>query len=615
MAGKREWMSDSMVMCSDCLNNCDNCVTDVTGLSTLCMDMQCEVGYGITAQRACISCSEGCDYCTIATDGTQVCNTCGSGYDKNTEAGTCVACPENCLSCTYDSVASITTCGLGQCAVNFAQNSAASDLGCVACPEKCSQCTYDTSTSSTQCTAGNCEIGYANNDVDGTCGACGSSCVSCSTSGVGKCDTCITGYRVSSDKLCEKCSSFCSKCSSAGAGKCDSNSCDIDYTLDDNKECKSCSANCYQCNSNGPGSCDTNKCDAEFAYTPTTMTCLSCPNNCYACTVAEDGVTTECTDKQCYPTYGRKSTDKKCHSCPANCLTCEDINLDGVLHCTTCNARFIINSGVCGACPINCATCSWVSEFGLQCDTCLEEYAMDSSDQSCLACPSNCDKCAYDGAAGMTKCDDAMCDEGYAKDAEGQCATCSSLTYDWCSECTDTMTGSGNSSTGAMASVCMECSDGYTMSDDMMSCKTCMISSTANCDECMDRPGKYCETCDAGFLVSDSQEVCGHTCYMCSGEDCDMFSANNMQFEICDSCWVIQETSGSEVNTMRGCFANATCDSTNQQENCREVDGYTQCMRCCTGTNCNTFNIKGSSATKVTFALTTLLAFVLVQFL
>jgi hypothetical protein len=85
--------------------------------------------------------------------------------------------------------------------------------------------------------------------------------------------------------------------------------------------------------------------------------------------------------------------------CPHNCLSCEDKNLDGVLVCTTCSNRFILNNGVCGSCPVNCATCTYVSEYGLRCGTCKSRYTFDT-DNNCVACPANCGECTWDAAEG-----------------------------------------------------------------------------------------------------------------------------------------------------------------------------------------------------------------------
>jgi hypothetical protein len=607
---KREYMVGEVVTCGNCLANCDNCEADASGLNTLCLDQQCEVGFGITALQACTSCSDGCNECTIASDGTQICDTCKSDYIDNGE-GLCAACPDNCMTCTYDSVNSVTTCTSGACASGYAQNTGASDLGCVACPDQCSLCSYDTSTSSTSCEAGNCAVGYANSETDGTCGACGSNCMTCSTAGVGLCDTCDSGYRVSSDKLCEKCSSFCSKCTSAGKGKCDSSSCDDTYTLDDNKECKTCSSNCMLCNSNGPAKCDTNQCNDEYAYADTTQMCISCPDNCFSCTVAEDGTTTQCVDTQCYPGYGRKSTDLKCHDCPNNCLTCEDTNLDGVLQCTACSQRFILNSGVCGACPIHCQACSYVAEFGLQCSACQDGFTFDTSN-NCMACPAFCSQCTYDATTSATMCVNGMCDSGYGKADGGTCSKCSSLVYTGCSLCTDTMTSTTNSTSTASNSMCLECMDDYIMADDNSACLTCEISTSANCETCFDRPGTQCTECDSGFLVSKSEEICGVSCYQCMGDDCAAFSANNMDTEVCEACWVIQDTVGTTETTMRGCFSNSTCSDTYTSEMCEEVDGFTQCKRCCTGTNCNSFDLTGAAST-VTSGIAALILLLAVQ--
>jgi len=592
--GSMEVVDAGFITCVECEQNCDFCMEDPTNpTSTICLGHQCDVGFGISPGRMCVACSEGCERCEVSDDGTTTCTSCSTYFVL--EAGSCIACPDNCQQCRYDGTTSVTNCNGNSCDVGFAQNTGTARFECEACPDKCTQCTYGTS--STICVDNKCEAGF-DVAVDGTCGACSTNCVSCLVAGPGKCDECVTGYRVSSEKLCDKCSNNCKKCSSSGKGKCDSSQCDSGYTHDDNNECKACSSNCYQCKTNGPGKCDTNKCDAEFAFA--NEGCLPCPDKCLECDVsATDGVTTECKDKRCYTGYGRKFTDKKCHKCPNDCTACEDTNEDGVLKCTQCNSYFILNSGVCGACPINCKTCSYISEEGLSCNSCQDKFTFDPNN-NCVACPSNCDSCKWDTTLSKTVCDDGECDDGFGKDDTGSCKRCSSLVYTACSECTDTVLSNGNSS--AVPSMCTECDDGYTMADDMSACLTCQISPTSNCDTCYDRPGKYCTECSSGTLLSESKEVCGVVCHKCMGPDCETFSSipsSQLDSEVCDACWVGMRTESGTTEYARGCnfHVNQTeCTSLYQQEQCQNANGVDVCHQCCTGTNCNSFDLTGSGA-------------------
>lgn len=598
--GSREHFVDGVVTCGECLSNCDVCEVDPNNvLSTICLDQQCEIKYGINKDRGCTGCSDGCDRCDISNDGQPTCTSCSAGYASD-GSGSCVACPDFCTSCTYNSGTAVTVCDSGACRTGYAQNTGSSILACEACPDKCTQCTYETSTSSTHCVTDKCETGYDNAD-GGTCGACSANCETCITAGPDKCDDCVSGYRVSSEKVCEKCSSFCSQCNSAGKGKCDSNKCDSRYTLDDNSECKGCAQFCTQCSSNGPSKCDTNKCDSEYAYTGSTQTCIKCPDNCHECDVASDGTTTECKNTRCYTSYGLKSTDKKCHKCPNDCTACEDTDSNGVLKCTNCASYFILNNGVCGSCPINCKTCSYVSEEGLRCSACKEGYTFDS-DNNCVACPSNCAKCAWNAASGRSVCNDGECAEGYGKDDIGSCKICSSLVYAACSKCTDTV--EGNSST--TKSVCTECAAGYTMADNNLACLTCQISSTSNCATCYDRPGKYCTDCSSPAVLSANKEICGFTCHKCSGANCKTFTSiptADLQSEVCDACWVASRTENGVETHARGCNAYNTttmCTDTFQAQQCRTVNGVEECARCCTGANCNDFDITAAGAERMT---------------
>ena len=78
----------------------------------------------------------------------------------------------------------------------------------------------------------------------------------------------------------------------------------------------------------------------------------------------------------------------------------------------------------------------------------------------------------------QTECDDNECEEGYAKDAQGQCISCTTLKFDSCSACTDVKVttvsgGEGQAAvTSTTASTCTKCAAGYTMADDSNSCKS-----------------------------------------------------------------------------------------------------------------------------------------------
>ena len=51
--GKREHLVGSVVTCGDCTSNCDYC--ELSGVSTICLDQQCDEGYGITSAGTCTS--------------------------------------------------------------------------------------------------------------------------------------------------------------------------------------------------------------------------------------------------------------------------------------------------------------------------------------------------------------------------------------------------------------------------------------------------------------------------------------------------------------------------------------------------------------------------------
>ena len=573
------------LVCEVCLDDCMTCERkpDTTS-DTICLNKQCNSGYGLTADYNCEECSTGCLWCDIDAEGQHTCTSCDTGYVL--ADGECKACPDNCHTCTYNSVDDSTICASSSCVALFAQNSGADDKGCEACPERCSQCTYNTENSRTECVAGKCDLeaGYAL-DADAQCGACSSNCLVCTTQGADKCDTCASGYRLNAEKTCEACSSQCSKCASAGAGKCDSGSCADRYVLDaDSKECKACAANCESCSSNGAGLCDKNRCDDFYAWDETSMLCLKCPDNCNECEVGASG-STECLENKCQDYYGLKDSDKKCHACPNECIRCTDHkdetdSFTGNLRCTACDDYFTLNSNLCGSCPMNCAVCTYETGFGMRCSSCKAENAMDA-DRNCHECPDMCSECTYDADAKATKCNAGMCAEGYAVDAEGKCKTCSDLTYSNCATCTD-IVGNGTSS-----STCLTCKNGYTKQDDDLACLAC----PSTCGTCEDKPGKYCEVCEDGFLRSDSKEVCGFTCHSCNSTEapCTDFSAS-LDSTVCSgACWVSATEDAGGVTTLasRGC-STRECTSDYQGGFCQDSNGLNNCEQCCTSADCNT---------------------------
>ena len=52
--GSREFMDNGDVTCDECLDDCDFCVASGSS-SSLCMDQQCDAGFGISATGNCVS--------------------------------------------------------------------------------------------------------------------------------------------------------------------------------------------------------------------------------------------------------------------------------------------------------------------------------------------------------------------------------------------------------------------------------------------------------------------------------------------------------------------------------------------------------------------------------
>ena len=54
MVGYREYELLGVITCDACLSDCDECELANSGLSTICLDQQCDTGYGIDSSRMCI---------------------------------------------------------------------------------------------------------------------------------------------------------------------------------------------------------------------------------------------------------------------------------------------------------------------------------------------------------------------------------------------------------------------------------------------------------------------------------------------------------------------------------------------------------------------------------
>ena len=96
MVGYQEHELLDVITCDACLNNCDECELVNTGPSTICLDQQCETGYGIDDDRMCIGrlrficvyytvlpLSNNCYYSFLLTAATMI-----SNFTTVTTAGT-----------------------------------------------------------------------------------------------------------------------------------------------------------------------------------------------------------------------------------------------------------------------------------------------------------------------------------------------------------------------------------------------------------------------------------------------------------------------------------------------------------------------------------------------
>ncbi|KAH0569943.1 Cysteine-rich membrane protein 1 [Spironucleus salmonicida] len=227
-------------------------------------------------------------------------NTCSNSFNKCVGTSfcpsnvgqvtvSCIACKENCASCSGDS-ANTATCERCNPGYYLTRGS-----NCDRCDRSCKTCTGSESTQCITCSDGNKLSGtfcFACTDGQTDACKCGDSinCMTCSSSETRKCALCLSPFAIDATGSCTEC---------------------ITGYFKENQQCKKCQLPCSTC-SKGSGTCDT----CEF---PKTITIHhDCQDSCNI--VVKDGeVCVKGSVRACGSV--QQVTSCKCGNA-TNCLTC-----------------------------------------------------------------------------------------------------------------------------------------------------------------------------------------------------------------------------------------------------------------------------------------------------
>ena len=366
--------------CQTCLYNfptqesdCLTCVSNRAVISGLC---RCNTGFYEAANKDCVACKPGCQFCTAANqctscaiksipqaDGSCLCP---AGTVLSKTAGTlyCKDCSPTCATCE-GSIATCKTCKTGfvlntnkQCVCPEGSVLPVGQSNCQPCLSNCLLCSSLTSCQT--CAAGfvwnsqsqrcdlNCAAGQYN--AGSTCEACPSNCAGCvnpfnciackspSVLFAGSCrENCPTGTFASNGR-CFVCDPNCKTCQGSST-KC--TDCNSGLIFFQDKCVTDCPAGTYF----GQGSC--------LACSATCATCMGSASNCVSClsgqffysstcfatcpvAIVEGVCTNVCPD-------GTFLSDKACLPCDNSCQTC----LGAATFCKACTSGFFGYQGKC----------------------------------------------------------------------------------------------------------------------------------------------------------------------------------------------------------------------------------------------------------------------------
>jgi hypothetical protein len=533
---------DSNRVCYYCMDNCDVCARDNSGV-LVCST--CSIGF-ILINQECVElkCDPNCPNCVISNtvlkcelckdgyfigpSGYQCIISCPVRYYADTGTKRCVACMNNCESCIEASM-SKPTCTLCSTSYIFKDLSGANICDYTTCPVSCTDCTI----TSPGIICHTCNIGYFMQPTVSKCQA-----------------TCPRGYYGDThDNICKLCSKNCEECDMNGCIKCSKSyyiqtamrdckaTCPEFYYPDDSLEaprCSLCKESCKICSDNqscteciqdfyiqpfGDKNCDI-KCPAEFYESGIVpLRCDPCKDGCLEC---DEFICKKCKDGYymlngvCFifcPDYYFQTEIYRvmiCSECIRGCIKCD--NQD---YCKECDVSYVLFENSCRECYIeNCFHCDVINSE-LVCVECFEGfYRIDY----------------------MSKCV-SSCPEGYFIYDDKSCYKC----IDNCKHCTDT-------------NECIQCLSGYYYDTEL---KTCLIIPKSECSQGIEIDGEFiCSECKEDYyLIEYFEQPCVIECpetyypnYIYDTKTCSKCIENCRScssYEICEKC--IDGTSKKET--------------------------------------------------------------------
>ena len=518
---------------------------------------------------------------------------------------------------TYDLYEAESICGEGNYTIKGVYYAGcyvcASSSNTVICKPGCAACI-----SAKLCKK--CEAGFYLKT--GTCYPCSAiavengTCTACSSTGTCTAVSCNEGYK-------------------ANGTKCEKITCPTGEYLS-GSTCKACSTIsisngvCTACSSTG--TCTAVLCNEGYRATGFKCERITCPagqyvngNSCAACpsgTYSEGGTATSCTP--CASGTWSPARASNCRACPSIIVsngTCTACSLTGICTAVSCNEGYKANGAKCER--ITCSTGEYLS--GSTCKACS---TISVSNGVCTACSSTgtCTavSCNEGYKANGNVCESVLCSAGEYLSGS-TCISCSTIPVEngTCKACTSGAScdavdcNIGYKTVGTTCvkiecplncaacdswGFCYQCENGYTLSDDRLSC---LPACSENCKTCSNG---VCTDCDDGYTLNDGKcldcsvyNVGNGTCtacdeYSCTDAECNGINAFfNPTFRKCgvecdanqylDSSYTCRDCPAGQTSP-GGWFANPTncysCDSI-------PVDGG-RCTECkngsCTKAEC-----------------------------
>ncbi|KCV67982.1 TKL protein kinase [Fonticula alba] len=441
--------------CVRCPDNCASCTGD------MCLD--CEAGFFLTRQGACVT-------------------ACPAGTWKDQATGSCQPCAASCATCTGPESGKCTACvpglqhqpgpggGPGPCVASCpaGQFRHTASQECRACHGSCATCTGPTDRDCLACTGSVLQ--------DGACAR-----------------ACAAGHLAVDDR-CLPCHLSCGQCIGLRSTECT----------------ESCQARLLP----QPAGESPMRCVASCAsgFHASSTGCTRCPEGCAACP-DDAGHCAQCErshrllDGACVPTcpQGTWEDGNRCTACHPSCISCfgpdpthcdichADTPLKKDSSCyETCPAGTYEKGNNCMACSSSCAQC--LGPGSNECTACPEGRALSAQGMCVGECPVG--QFATDGAIGQV-----------CRACSASCRQCDGPDADHCTGCQDDLL--------LQAGRCVSaCTDGFFACHAKRECSVCPTG-CATCFTSADRPEgcqAVCTTCRAPWMWSPAAERCVDVC-------------------------------------------------------------------------------------------------------